>query len=166
MKWLLREATFLTAVAALVVELQPSWLSFASWLWLVVVALLASGAIISEFLANIPEERLAIRDNSASSLRLGEVRQMRDIESANDFVTAVDYQLFPFLRGALADVAAHRLLIHHNVTLERDPDRARHLLGDTLWRAVRPVAAGGSETPWGTITIQELAAATDALEKI
>ncbi|HEY4889040.1 MAG TPA: hypothetical protein VIJ58_10785 [Candidatus Dormibacteraeota bacterium] len=156
----------MTALAALVVGLQPSWLSSVARIWLVVVALLAAGAIISEFLANIPEERRAISYDSASTLRLGEVRQMRDIESANDFLIAVDYQLFPFLQGALTDVAAHRLLIHHNVVLERDPDRARHLLGNTVWQLVRPVAAGDSATHWGTVTNLQLAAATDALEKL
>lgn len=164
MKWFFRESSLVTAVAALIVVLQPSWLANVARPWLVIVALLAEGAILSEVFGGMPVETPGVQ--SASNRRLGEVRQMRDIEQASDFLVAVDYQLFPFLVDTVRDIAAQRLLVHHNVELDRQPVRARELLGEAVWQFVRAAAASEGDRNWGTITPAQLATVTDVLERL
>jgi hypothetical protein len=163
MKWFFREASLVTALAALIVVLQPSWMPIVARSWLVVVVLLAAGAILSEVFGRIPVESPHSRE--ALGRKLGEVRQMRDIEQANDFLVAVDYQLFPFLQDAVRNIAAHRLLVHHNVELDRQPGRARELLGDATWQLLQPTTGQG-ERDWGTISPAQLASVTDELETL
>ncbi len=42
------------------------------------------------------------------------------------------------LRPLLRDLASERLHAHHGVELDREPERARELVGDSLWEIVRP----------------------------
>jgi hypothetical protein len=90
---------------------------------------------------------------------------MRDIKQANDFLIAVDYQLFPFLQGAVREIAEQRLLVHHNVDLEREPNRARDILGQETWQLIRPMETAEGKPHFGSLSIAQLAVVTDALEK-
>ena len=164
MKWFIREGSLMTAVAGLVVAVQPDVLAVTVRAWLVVVVLLAAGAVLSRAFRDIPPEPQPV---SSTTVRPpGEIRHMRDIEQANDFVVGVDYQLFPFLQGALREIAAERLLVNHNVLLERDPDGARKILGDEAWQLVRPRPKDSERPRWDTLSIEQLAVVTDALEKV
>jgi hypothetical protein len=91
---------------------------------------------------------------------------MRDIEQANDFLLAVDYQLFPFLQGAVRDIAAQRLLVGRNVDLERQPDRARDILGQETWQLITPMETAGGKPRLGSVSLAQLAVVADALEKV
>jgi hypothetical protein len=164
MRWFLREASLVTALASLVLVLEPTWLATLGRLWLVAIALLGIGAILSAVFAHIPTE-----PGPASTSRtpqLGEVRQMRDIEQANNFLIAVDYQLFPFLLDAIREIAAQRLLIRHNVDLEHEPDRARDILGPETWQVIRPPETAEDRPHLRSISPMLLAVVTDALEKV
>jgi hypothetical protein len=164
MKWFLREASLVTAIASLIVVVQPTWLATLARPWFAVVALLATGAILSEVFARLPPELLVVR--GLPRRNLGEVRQMREIEQANDFLLAVDYQLFPFLQDAIRSIAGHRLLVRHNIGLDAQPDRARELVGDVAWQLVGPAPGSESGRSWGTISPAQLATVTDALERL
>jgi hypothetical protein len=164
MKWFLREVNLVTALAALVLVLEPMWLPTVGRLWFIAFALLGTGAILSTVFGHIPTE-----PGPASILRarqLGDIRQMRDIEQANDFLIAVDYQLFPFLQGTVREIAAQRLLVRHNVDIDREPDRARDILGQETWQLLRPTDAAGSKPYVGSISLAQLAVVADALEKV
>jgi hypothetical protein len=164
MKWFPREACLVTALAAIVLVLEPTWLVTVVRLWLGAIALLGSGAILSRVFGQIPTEPgLA---STPRDRQLGELRQMRDIEQANDFLLAVDYQLFPFLQGAVRDIAAQRLLVGRNVDLERQPDRARDILGQETWQLITPTQTAGGKPRLGSVSLAQLAAVADALEKV
>jgi hypothetical protein len=164
MKWFLREASLVTALASLVLVLEPTWLATVVRLWLVAMALLGIGAILSAVFAHIPTEPGPASTSAAR--QLGEVRQMRDIEQANNFLIAVDYQLFPFLLDAIREIAAQRLLVRHNVDLEREPDRARDILGQETWQVIRPTETTEGRPYLRSISLTQLAVVTDALEKV
>lgn len=160
MRWFSREASLVTALVALVLVAEPGWLAPVSRLWLVAIALLGSGAILSTAFDHIPTE-LAPSD-SATSRQLGDIRQMRDIEQANDFLLAVDFQLYPFLQNTVLEIAAQRLLAHHNVALDHEPERARRLLGEEAWHVI----TAADENRWHTVSLDQLVAVADALEKV
>ena len=164
MKWSIREGSLMTAVAALVVVVQPDILPAVVRAWLVVVALLATGAVLKRVFGPIPAEPPAV--HSVTARELGLVRGMSENDQAKDFLLAVDYQLFPFLQGTLREIAAQRLLVNHKIVLERDPERARKILGDDVWRLVRPTPEGSDQPRLDTVTIAQLAVVTDALEKV
>jgi hypothetical protein len=164
MKWLIRESSLATAVAALLVVVQPDSLTGVARAWLVVIAFLTSAAVLGRVFGGIPEEPQPV--DSVSFPQRGEVRQMPDNDQANDFVLAVEYQLFPFLQGRLREIAAQRLLANHNVVLEREPDRARMILGDDIWQLVRFAPESSQHPRWDTVTIGQLATVTDALENV
>src|SRR5439155_19442179 len=121
------------------------------------------GAVLRQVFGPIPAEPPSV--NPAHARELGLVREMGDNDQAKDFVLAVDYQLFPFLQGTLREIAAQRLLVNHRVVFERDPDRARKILGDDAWQLVRPTPEGSDQPRWDAVTIAQLDAVTDALEK-
>jgi hypothetical protein len=66
--------------------------------------------------------------------RLGELsRQEREVALAIDAA----YDLHVRLRPTLRLVAAHRLASRRNVDLDREPEKARAILGDDAWELVR-----------------------------
>jgi hypothetical protein len=164
MRWLIRESSLATVVAALVVWVSPESLTVAARAWLVVVAFLIAAASLRRVFERIPEEPEPVE--SVSFRQRGEVRQMPDNDQANDFVLAVDYQLFPFLVGRLREIAEQRLLAHHSVALEREPDRARAILGDETWELIQSNPDSSQHPRWVPFTIRQLAAVTDVLERV
>jgi hypothetical protein len=164
MRWLIRESSLATALAALVVLVQPASLTGVARVWLVVVAFLTAGAALSRVFGRIPEEPQPL--DAISFPQRGEVRQMLDNDQANDFVLAVEYQLFPFVQGRVREIAEQRLLAHHNVALDREPDRARAILGEETWRLIRSNPESSRDPRWIPITIGQLSTVTDALEKV
>jgi hypothetical protein len=168
MKWPLRETSLATSLAALVLLIQPSWFGLVIRVWLVVIGLLLSGAILSGAFARFPAEPAGPRHHGSVDLTrpVGEVRHIREIEEAKDFLIAVDYQLFPFIRAQLREIAAYRLLANHNIDLERDSGLARQLLGDEVWELVRPATPPDKSEGWGTISTTRLSTMLRELEKL
>lgn len=60
-------------------------------------------------------------------------RQEREVALAVDAA----YDLHARLRPTLRAIAAHRLASRRNVDLDREPERARELLGEDAWELVR-----------------------------
>ena len=165
MNWFIRETSLTFAVGSLIVELQPSWAEPAIRSMLVVCALLATGALVARMLNRTPLELDPV--NASSQAVPGEVRRMNQVEQANDFLLAVDYQLYPFLQAAVREIATQRLLVHHHIELARDPETAQRILGNAVWQVVRPGIAGeDSGARWGNITIAQLEAVRAGLERV
>ena len=160
MKWFLREALLTTSLAALVVTLEPSWLSAMVRLWTVALVILAVALYIS-WLLSIP---LARKPESSSARTPGELREMRDIEAANDFLIAVDYQLGPFLQRAIQNIAKDRLLTRRDIALDEQPMRARQVLGEEVWRLISRSNKDSSST--SNLNHEQLALVVTALESV
>lgn len=152
-------------MAALVVVVQPDWLDIAAKAWLIAIVLLSTGGLLRKAFGAIPPEPTPTALSSRPNER-GEIRRMRDVEQANDFLVAVDYQLQPFLQGVVRAIAAQRLLLHHNVAIEREPDRARGILGDDVWKLVRSTSNDEGQPRWETLSVDQIAAMTEALENV
>src|SRR3989442_5827300 len=135
MKWSLREGSLVTAVAALVLVVQPDILAAVVRVWIAVLALLATGAVLKRVFGPIPAEPPPV--HSVTARELGLVRGMSENDRAKHFLLPVDYQLFPFLQGTLRETPAQRLLLHHTLFLYRDTDRARQITGHGASQLVR-----------------------------
>ncbi len=69
------------------------------------------------------------------------------------------------VRPLLRALAAERLHARHAVELDRQPERARELLGDELWEVVRPDRALGLRSAPG-LPLEHASRLVDALEAV
>jgi hypothetical protein len=135
-------AAVLTASAILValVVLVPSKQSLFVGIYELVLAAIAVGSLVGSFRRFEPEawmrspfERVPEKPEEPQPIaELDRIDRLLVLGAANEF--DLHYRLRPLLR----QIAAERLYGLHGVDLDRDPDRARTLLGDELWEVVRP----------------------------
>ncbi len=138
----LKQAALVTAPLAAVVLLRVPHVGLALRLWLVALGAVAIGALAERALAGRP-----VGDGSGLRLRLRwgwwrrqwpeRVRGLEALEHAVEFSLATAFDVHYRLRPHLRIVAADRLE-RHGVSLDRQPRRARALLGTEAWDLVRP----------------------------
>lgn len=84
-----------------------------------------------------------------------------DVRMATTNAFGVELRLKPVLR----ELARWRLLHNHGINLDREPDRARQVLGEPLWRMVASSDAFPEFRAPG-ISLAEVQAGIDKLERI
>jgi len=89
-------------------------------------------------------------------------RQEREVALSMDAA----YDLHVRLRPTLRLIAAHRLAARRNVDLEKQPERARELLGDDVWEVVRPERPPPEDRFARGIPRETLHAIVDRLESV
>jgi hypothetical protein len=136
----LRQAALVTAPLVAVLVLRVPHPGLALRLWLVALGAVAIGTLAERALAGRP-----VGDGSGWRLRWGwwrrqwpeRVRGLEALEHAVEFSLATAFDVHYRLRPHLRIVAAHRLE-RQGVSLDRQPARARALLGAEAWDLVRP----------------------------
>ena len=131
---------FLTTILLVLVVLAPSRRSLLVGIYELVIAAIALGTLVGSFRAFEPQlgmrspfERGPEKPEEPQTIaELDRIGRLVVLGGANEF--DLHYRLRPLLR----QIAAERLLDHYGVDLDREPDRARSLLGDDLWEVVRP----------------------------
>jgi hypothetical protein len=101
----------------------------------------------------------AMRRTPADS---GEPAVARDLELS----TYNAFHLHARLRPLLRDVAAHRLRTRYGVELDREPGRARGLVGPAAWDVVRPDRPPPLDRLAAGPSLDELSVVVDELEAI
>jgi hypothetical protein len=89
-------------------------------------------------------------------------RQEREVALAMDAAFDLHVRLRPTLRV----IAAHRLASRRNVDLDREPERARELIGEDAWELVRPDRPPPDDRFARGIPRDELRAIIDRLESV
>jgi hypothetical protein len=131
---------FVTAILLILVVLVPSRRSLFVGIYELVLAAIAIGTLVGSFRGFQPEtwmrspfERESEKPEQPQPIaELDRIDRLVVLGAANEF--DFHYRLRPLLR----QIATERLYGRHGVDLDRDPERARALLGDGLWEAVRP----------------------------
>ena len=94
------------------------------------------------------------------------VGQLESVARALDLAEASSFDLHNILRPIVREIAAARLA-RHGVSLDRQPERARALLGPQAWELVRPDReAPAGRSGRGGCSRDELRAIVDSLEAI
>jgi hypothetical protein len=117
----------------------PARAELEAHVWLLVVLALALLAFLgvvrsvypttpSPFVASLRQPRVAVERPAAL------VRLEREVSMAGTAAFDVHYRLRP----ALIELAAGLLSSRRGIDLEREPDRARAVLGDEAWEIIRP----------------------------
>ena len=131
---------FATAILLVLVVLVPTRRSLFVGIYELVLAAIAVGNLVGSFRTFEPQawmrspfERDPEKPEEPQPIaELDRIDRTVVLGAANEF--DFHYRLRPLLR----QVAAERLYGLHGVDLDRDPERARPLLGDELWEVVRP----------------------------
>ena len=111
----------------------------------------------------LPRAEPAPLEQPPRSQRVG---QLESVARALDLAEASSFDLHNVLRPIVREIAAARLA-RHGVSLDRQPERARALLGAQAWELVRPDReAPAGRSGRGGCSRDELRAIVDALEAI
>jgi len=153
------------AVAGLGVALlvSPGAPGLTAEIYLFVVAALALTAVVLGVANALPRaEPMPVQQPP----RLQRVGQLESVARALDLAEASAFDLHNTLRPIVREIAAARLS-RYGVSLHRQPERARALLGAQTWELVRP----DREDPFGRsgrggCSRDELRAIVDSLEAI
>ena len=132
-------------------------------IYLFVMAALLLAAVLLRVASALPRAEPMPLQQPPRSLRSG---QLESVARALDRAEASSFDLHTTLRPIVLEIAAARLA-RHGVSLERQPERARALLGAQTWELVRPdreAPARGADR--GGCSRDELRAIVDSLEAI
>ena len=132
--------SFATAILLPLVVLVPSRRTLFVGIYELVLAGIAIGTLVGSFRAFQPEawmrspfERAREKPGRPQAIaELNRIDRLVVLGAANEF--DLHYRLRPLLR----QIAGERLYGRYGLELDRDPDRARALLGEGLWELVRP----------------------------
>ncbi len=102
--------------------------------YLFVIASLVLAAVVFRVANALPRGEPVPLERPPRSQRVG---QFESVARALDLAEASAFDLHNVLRPIVREIAAARLS-RHGVSLERQPERARALLGPLAWELVRP----------------------------
>ena len=156
-------AVLAAAGLGVVVLVSPGAPELTVEIYLFVVAAVVLAAVLLGIARTLPRAEPAPLRQPPRSLRVG---QLESVARALNLAEASSFDLHNALRPIVREIAAARLA-RHGVSLDRQPERARALLGALAWDLVRldrEAPARGSGR--GGSSRDELRAIVDALEAI
>jgi hypothetical protein len=131
-------------------------------IYLVVVAALALSVVLLGVANALPRAEPAPPQRPPPSKRLG---QLESVAQTLDRAETSAFDLHDGLRPIAREIAAARLA-RRGVALDRQPARARSLLGERAWELVRPDREAPLDRSHRGYSRDELRAIVDALEAI
>ncbi|GEM_PF-4035225 len=163
--WLVLAA--LAGIAFLgIATLPPDTRSAASRLAVLVIAIVAAWLVLRRAAAVTASSPERFEDVLRKPPSLGfEIPGLRAVETDVRMSTANAFGVEMRLKPVLRDLARWRLQRDHGVDLDRQPDAARHLLGEPLWRLVAPADAFPDFRAAG-VPLADVQAGIDRLERI
>jgi hypothetical protein len=158
---------FVTTILLVLVVLVPSKRSLFIGIYELMLAAIALGALVGSF--RTFEPRLGMRspferepekpEEPQPIAELDRIDRLVVLGGANEF--DLHYRLRPLLR----QIATERLYDLYGIDLDRDPERAKPLLGDELWEIVRPDREVGRRS-WPGLPPAKLAGHVARLEQL
>jgi hypothetical protein len=106
-----------------------------------VLGALAIGAILGALRALEPgkwEARSVFERSAEKPPRPEPIAELERMDRVLVLAASSAFDVHHRLRPLLRDLTSERLYAHHGVELDREPERARALVGDELWEVVRP----------------------------
>jgi hypothetical protein len=124
-------------------------------------------ALVRTTRARAPVDRRSLFDAAVVEMRRvpaesGPPALLRDLQLAR----ASAFHLHVRIRPVLREIAAHRLRTRYGAELDREPARARELVGAAVWEIVRPDRSPPVDRLASGPSTAELRAVVDELEAI
>lgn len=135
--------------------------------YLVALAAIVMLMLVRTAQALLPERQpslfeSALRATQAPAPAIGELSLERDVELGR--VNA--FHFYTRVRPVLREIAAARLKRRYGVDLDREPGRARELLGTSAWETVRPDAEPPADRLGRGPSVASLRTVVDELERV
>ena len=133
-------ALFVTLILLVLVVLVPSRRSLFVGIYELVLAAIVVLNLIGSFRTFEPQAwlRSPFEREPEPPEQPEPIQELDRIDRTVVLAGANEFDLHYRLRPLLRKLAAERLLGKHGVDLDREPERARPLLGEDLWELVRP----------------------------
>ena len=144
------------------VLVSPGTRALTAEIYLFVLAALVLAAVLLGVANALPRAEPLPLEQPPRSRRVG---QLESVARALDLAEGSSFDLHNVLRPIVREVAAARLA-RHGVSLERQPERARSLLGAQAWELVRPEREAPVGRGRGGCSRDELREIVGALEAI
>lgn len=145
-----------------VVLVSPGAPALTVEIYLFVVAALALTGVVLGVARALPRAEPSPLLQPPRSQQFG---QLESVARALQLAEVSSFKLHTVLRPIVSEIAAARLT-RHGVSLERQPERARALLGAQTWELVRPDREAPARFDRGGCSKDELRAIVDSLEAI
>lgn len=135
--------------------------------YLVALAAVVMLMLVRTVAALLPERRPSLFDSALRAMQapapaIGELSLERDVELGR--VNA--FHFYSRVRPVLREIAASRLKRRYGVDLDREPARARELLGTSAWETVRPDAQPPADRLGRGPSVASVRAVVDELERV
>jgi hypothetical protein len=155
-----------TAMLAALVVLVPSRRPLFVGIYVLLLGAIAVGTIVGSFrtLAPVPWARSPFERDPDQPERPPPIAELDRIDRIVVLGVANEFDLHYRLRPLLRQLAGDRLA-RHGFDLDRDPERARQLLGDELWKLVSPEREVGRRRAAG-VPLADLTRHVDRLERL
>ena len=111
------------------------------------------------------DEALELR-NARPRQDVEQLPALARLEREVTLATTNVFDLHVRMRPTLREIAEYRLYDRHGVLLDERPDRAREILGESLWELVRPNREPPANRHGPGIRPRDLEAAVDTLERL
>ena len=156
-----------TIALAVAVGLAPNRATFEVHLWLLAVLVLALLAFMRVVAATYPSQPSPFEASLTHPSTPGErpsalTRLEREVSMARSSA----FDLHARLRPTLVELATELLSGRRGIDLERDPARARAILGDDAWELVRPDRPDPADRHAPGLADDDLARIVTALEHV
>lgn len=156
-----------TIALAIALGVAPSRATLEVHLWLLAVLVLALLAFLRVVAAAYPRqaspfEASLTRDTTPGERPSALVRLEREVSMARTSA----FDLHARLRPTVAELADDLLSGRRGIDLERQPERARAVLGDVTWDLVRPDRPTPSDRHAPGLSDHDLACVVTSLERI
>ncbi len=156
-----------TVVLLVLVVAVPSRRALFAGVYVLFLGAIAVGKLVGSFRTLEPEAwaRSPFERDAEKPERPPPIAELERIDRLVVLGAANEFDLHYRLRPLLRQVAGDRLHGRYGVELDRDPERARQLLGDQLWQLVSADREVGRRTGPG-LPAAELAAHVERLEAL
>lgn len=117
--------------------------------------------------ANDGAQRKSALDRVEGERRAAErLPELARIEREVFLATAQELRRVRRLNSLLRDIARHRLWTRRGIDLDREPDRARGVLGDDAWDVIASGAASPEDGAVPQLELERLRGVVDTLERV
>jgi hypothetical protein len=157
----------LTAILLALIVVVPSRRTLLVEVYVLLLATIALATVVSSFRTLEPQAwlRSPFEREPEKPEEPAPIAELDRIDRLVVLGAASEFDLHYRLRPLLKQLAADRLHASHAFELDRDPERARLLLGEELWELVSPERKAGRRTAAG-IDPALLAQHVDRLERL
>jgi hypothetical protein len=165
-----RRAVFLASLGAaattLVLVVLPGTRTRAIDLYVLFLGAVILFALVRVTAEDGPQRKSALDRVQGERRAAGRLPELARIEREVFLATARELRRVRQLNSLLRDIARHQLWTRRGIDLDREPDRARDVLGNDAWDVIAPDATSPEDDVVPPLELARLRSVVDTLERV